>query len=341
MARSTSLVVQNAAAAVLRFLREHAEGTTKEVLRVRPFPAGAEVSMQTIQRALMWLRDEMDAPIIFDRSDNHWKLTERSFTLPFLDPVQSDFEAVLFASALLEPLVDQSLFGRLQRLVEDMDLKIREGNRARQKSQTIKLRGGALTATVSMGKPAALATVTKILHAIGNRPLKISYKSPWSDPESSGREHEIEPWQLRIHDGSLYLRAFSLTRNAPRSFRVAQIESVRQLPPRTPRIKLPPRDQLWGDDDPAFGVDSDRPGQATVILRGPVARWAAMEQWHPAQVDTWLEANERLKRSVSFRSCREFARRLASLGDGLESVAPPALRDEVLSIAKSIQAALK
>jgi len=341
MARSTSLVVQNAAANVLRFLRAHAEGATKEVLCSRPFPPGSEMSMQTIQRALKWLRDEKDAPIIFDRSDNHWKLTEPSFTLPFLDPGQSDLEAVLFASALLEPLVDKSLFDRLRRLVEDMDLKIREGHRTRTKGQPIKLRPGSLTATVSMGKPADLTMVTKILHAIGSRPLKIRYKSPWSDPDTAAREHEIEPWQLRIHDGSLYLRAFSITRGAPRSFRVAQIESVRQLPPRAARALVPRRDHVWGDDDPAFGVDSDRPGQATVILRGPVARWAAMEQWHPAQVDTWRTANERLERTVPFRSCRELARRLASLGDGLESVSPPALRDEVLTLAKRIKTALK
>lgn len=340
MSRSTSLVVQQAAAAVLRDLREHGDGATKETLCRRPYPAGAEVSMQTTQRALKWLREEKDAPIVFDRSDNKWKLTEPTFTLPFLDPGQRDLEAVLFASALLEPAVDKSLFARLRRMVEDMDLKIREGARSRARGRPLQLRSGNITATISTGKPADLDIVTKILHAINHRPLKIRYKSPWAEAGEPGREHEIEPWQLRIHDGGIYLRAFSLTRDAPRCFRVAQIESLRQLPPRPPKAKMPARKQLWGNDDPAFGVDSDRPGVATVVLRGPVARWTAMELWHPAQTDTWLERNERLERTVPYRSCRELARRLASLGDGLESIEPPALRREVVTIAKKIQEAL-
>lgn len=340
MARSTSPVVQDAAASVLRYLREHADGATKETLCSRPYDADGQVSMQTTQRALKWLRDEKDAPIVFDRSDNKWKLTEPSFTLPFLDPGQHDLEAVLFASALLEPIVDKSLFDRLQRLVEDMDLKIREGAKSRSSTRPLKLKSGNVTATVSTGKPANLNMVTKILHAINHRPLKIRYKSPWAEPDDSGREHEIEPWQLRIHDGGMYLRAFSLTRNAPRCFRVAQIESLRQLPPRPPKEKMPLRGQIWGDDDPAFGVDSDRPGHATVVLRGPVARWVAMEQWHPAQIDTWLPNSDRLRRVVPYRSCRELARRLASLGDGLDAISPPELESEVLAIAKKIQAAI-
>ena len=66
----------------------------------------------------------------------------------------------------------------------------------------------------------------------------------------------------------------------------------------------------------------------------------AMEQWHPAQIDTWLPNSDRLRRVVPYRSCRELARRLASLGDGLDAISPPELESEVLAIAKKIQAAI-
>jgi predicted DNA-binding transcriptional regulator YafY len=39
-----------------------------------------------------------------------------------------------------------------------------------------------------------------------------------------------------------------------------------------------------------------------------------------------------LERTVAYRSCREMARRLASLLDGVESIAPAQLRDEVVRI---------
>ena len=336
MSRSISPVVLNAAAAALRYLAAHPDGATKDALCTNPFPDGAAVSKPTMQRALVWLRDEKDAPIRFDRADGKWKLTAPDFTLPLLDPSQSDFEAVLFASALLEPLVDASLLKRLERLEEDMDLKVRERTSSRKGKPPIQLRRGALTATVTTGKPANLDLVTKIVHAIGKRPLKIRYKSPWADPDDAGREHEIEPWQLRIHDGALYLRAYSVTRQAPRSFRVAQIEHLLQLPPRAPRAQIPPKPEIWGAADPAYGVDSDRPGVAIVRLRGAVARWAVMEQWHDEQEDTWIEDGQLLERRVAYRSCRELARRLASLGDGLVHVEPEELRAEVRQLATAI-----
>lgn len=336
MARAPSPVVLNAAAAVLRYLaRRKTQGATKEELCARALGGEDTVSPQTIQRALVWLRDEKDAPIHFDRSTKRWRLLEPSFSLPLLDPGPSDFEAVLYASALLEPLVDPALLARLNRLVEDMDLKVREGARRRKDGPTMQLRPGALSATVTTGKPANFTMVTKILHAIGRRPLKIRYVSPWAPAEDSGRDHEIEPWQLRIHDGGLYLRAYSITRDAPRSFRVAQIERLSQLPPRTPRVQRPPTPKIWGDQDPAFGVDHDRPGTATVRLRGAVARWAATEQWHKEQRDEWIEPMELLERHVPYRSCRELARRLVSIGDGLASVTPDELADEVRRIAEA------
>ena len=78
---------------------------------------------------------------------------------------------MLYASALLEPLVDPSLLARLNRLVEDMDLKVREGARRRKDGPTMQP-AGALSATVTTGKPANFTMVTKILHAIGRRPLR-------------------------------------------------------------------------------------------------------------------------------------------------------------------------
>ena len=44
---------------------------------------------------------------------------------------------------------------------------------------------------------------------------------------------------------------------------------------------------------------------------------------------------ELLERHVPYRSCRELARRLVSIGDGLASVTPDELADEVRRIAEA------
>ena len=63
---------------------------------------------------------------------------------------------------------------------------------------------------------------------------------------------------------------------------------------------------------------------------GTVARWVSRMQWDPAQQDRWVEARELLERTVPYHSCREFARRLLSIIDGLEMIEPAELREEVL-----------
>ena len=87
-----------------------------------------------------------------------------------------------------------------------------------------------------------------------------------------------------------------------------------------------------------MGVDDDRPGVATVRVTGPYARWVELECWDDSQEDRWSADMTVLERRVEYRSCRECARRLLSLGDGLLSVEPTELREEVSAHATALAA---
>jgi predicted DNA-binding transcriptional regulator YafY len=52
-------------------------------------------------------------------------------------------------------------------------------------------------------------------------------------------------------------------------------------------------------------------------------------KWDENQEDRWLEPNEVLERRIRYRSQREFARRILTVIDGVESIEPVALRAEV------------
>ena len=105
------------------------------------------------------------------------------------------------------------------------------------------------------------------------------------------------------------------------------MESVEVMAER-PRGEIP--SDPWSTGDPRYGIDEDRPGDAVLRFRGGVARWLAAAQWHPTQMDTWLERGELLERRFRYRSCRELARLLASVADGIESIGPDELRTEVV-----------
>lgn len=314
-----SRVVQETGHAILRYLRAHPDGATKGEL-ARRAPAGG-VSEVTIQRALDWLRNDQDAPVTFDRADLRWRLTDPRFTLPLGDPGVDDLVAVMFAGALLEPLADEELAERLRRMIEDMD------QRVRQRDGAGSFRPGSITATVSRGAPVDPQVLHTLARAIGKQVVRINYRSPWANTE---RSHDIEPWQLRIHDSTFYLRAYSRSSAGPRSFRVSQLLSARVVDGLAPTEAIPSPARIWGDRDPAYGIDEDRPDVATIRVRGAVARWVAGDLWHPAQRDEWIQADELLERTVPYASCREFARRLMTLGEGLVSVQPDELRNAVL-----------
>ncbi len=322
-----SRLVEDTGRAILRYLRSHADGASKGDLAKT-----CRVSEVTIQRALNWLRDVADAPVEYTKDARRWSLLDRSFTLPLSDPSSDDLSAVVFAGAVLAPLGDEKLNGRIRRLIEEMDQRIRGENTTRGR-----MRQGSVVATVTTATPVDPRVVTILSGALAKQVVRIHYTSPWQNTE---RHYEVEPWQLRVHDGAMYLRAYSRTTRGTRSFRVAQIDSAQVLDGVPSEQSVPPRHEMWGEGDPAFGIDQDRPGTATVRIRGGVARWIASAQWHPHQEDRWIEEGELLERKVAYRSCREFARRLLTVGAGLESVEPAALRGEVRAHARQLLQAL-
>ncbi len=331
MSEGPSELVKETARKLLRHLRDNPGGATKEELA-----KVAEVSYPSIQRALTWLRDHCDSPVEFDRGAGRWVLRDLHFTLPLTDPDAQDLSAVLFAEALLAPFADEEITIRLRRLAEQMDAEIRE----RGQTPSEGARPGTLVATLTTGSKTDPQVLSVLFGAVGKQVVQIRYASPWS-ADGGARIHDVEPWQLRLHDGNMYLRAYSRTHKQARSFRVAQIEAAEPIVGLSPRESVPPPDRIWGDHDPAFGIDEDRPGVAVIRIRAPTARWVHPNVWDPGQRDAWIEDGELLERTVSYRSCRELARRLLSLGDAIESVEPAELRDAILDHARSLVERLK
>jgi predicted DNA-binding transcriptional regulator YafY len=324
MSEGPSELVKETARVLLRHLREHGGASKEELAKV------ADVSYPSIQRALTWLRDHCDSPVEFDRTEARWVLRDPHFTLPLTDPDAQDLSAVLFAEALLAPLADEEITARLRRLAEQMDAEIRERGRGAPSDSA---RPGTLVATLTTGSRTDPGILSVLFGAVGKQVVQIRYASPWSRGGSS-RVHDVEPWQLRLHDGNMYLRAYSRTHKEPRSFRVPQIEGAEIIEGLMPREPVPLPDKIWGDHDPAFGIDEDRPGVAVLRVRGSAARWVHHNVWDPGQQDSWIEDGELLERRMAYRSCRELARRLLSLGDALESIEPAELREAVCEHAR-------
>ncbi len=280
----------------------------------------------SVQRALDDLRKVHGAKIEPMGKQKRWKLLE-PFSMPLVAPDREDLVAVLVAQAILEPIADAELRHRLGRLVEDLDERVRTREPDHQHG-TLPARS-SVSATLTLGTPVDPRVLRVLLATCKRRVLRIEYDAPWKPFGEGRRSYEIEPLAVRVHDGAAYLRAWRRDVGQPRTFRVAHIEDVKVLDGAEPRHPIPRGPEVWGDQEPAFGIDHDRGGTAVVRLRGPVARWVARTVWHPDQKDAWLVEGEVLERRLAYRSCRELARRLASVLDGVEAIEPEELRAEV------------
>ncbi len=307
------------------------EVKTRILERLRSDPGGmskaellgsiAGTSAPTVQRALKAL--ESDGVIARDTSRNRWQLVDEAYHLSLDAPDNNDLQAVLIAEAMLGPLVDDDLQSRLRALAEQLDQRIRDRGPSLPPR-----RATAVEVSVTSATRFEPQVLTRLLAAVRRQTVLLEYTSPWTQER---KRRLVEPWQLRLHDSAWYLRAFDRDAAEPRTFRLAHIHRVSHIPHAgPPRVPVPARQRIWGRDDPAFGIDHDRPDVARIIVAAPVSHWLRPILWSPAQKDRWLPG-DRLERTVAYRSCREFARTVRAVADAVITIEPEELRNEVLA----------
>ncbi len=306
---------------VLRLLQKH------ESITIERLAAGCGKSKPTVKRAIEWLRQRCSAPLEYIGRLRAWRLMDKSFALPLADPTPEDLQAALTAAGLLDQLGQERAAKRARALFDEFAQRM-EGAKGPV------LRAQALRVTQTSSSLRDPRWLLQLLGAAGRAVFRIGYHSPWKNEHTT---HLFEPWQVWLHDGVFYVRGHSRTRRGPRTFRVANVTAMSPLPGDKPTAAVP--EDPWSGDEPRYGIDNDRPGEARLRFVGPVARWVAGTKWHAEQVDTLTD--DALERRVRYRSCRELARRLAAVGDGLDLVEPAELRDEVLRIARETQTALQ
>jgi predicted DNA-binding transcriptional regulator YafY len=277
------------------------------------------VSKETVKRALEWLRD-CGAQIEYCGRARAWVLKDREFALPLVEPSADDLQAALTAAGLLRELGQQVAADRARALFADLARQI-SGEKRKP------FRVDALRVTQATDVVADSRWMLQLLAAARRHVVRLQYRSPWKDEAVT---HELEPWQVWLHNGVLYVRGYSRTRGAERTFRLAHVESVMSLSDTRPAFPVPA--DPWAGEDPRYGIDEDRPGEAVVRFRGRSARSIAVTRWHPSQHDTWVVNDEVLERRLAYRSCREFARRLAAVADGIETLEPKELRLELVGL---------
>ena len=304
-------------ACIDRLLREQGSVRTAEV-------AGRfEVSARQIKRDIEYLRDRLDAPIVYRRAENAY-LYERPFDeLRFADEKLLLFYVLARSLAANEhyvPIVSAELLANLEsHLARDY----------RPVSERISYE-------LSLAEPLSMEDFTTVCQAmlLGCR-LDLVYVNA----KAERSERSVEPERLVNYSGRWYLVAWDLLRGALRTFHLSRVGKLSISKELVASPSTPGRDDASVEAYLASGFGIFKgvtTVEAKVRIKGPAAALVARQSWHPKQrvergIDTDGEPHTDITLPVA--DWTELLGRVLSFGSAAEAIAPPefkkAWREEI------------
>ncbi|MEW5757075.1 MAG: YafY family protein [Pseudomonadota bacterium] len=279
-------------------------------------------SRATINRDIEYLRDRLNAPIIYDRALRGYRYDqvpgEPPFALPGLWFNADEIHALLtchrllaeIQPGLLDPHV-RPLQERLRKVLEKTDHSWEEVTR----------RVRILPHSTRRVQPDHFTTATSAL--LSRKRLRLHYHGR---ARAEATDREVSPQRLVHYRDNWYLDAWCHLRKDLRSFTLDAIHSASKLD----QVALDlPESELDAHFASAYGIFAG-PATHTAILRFTPerARWVADEHWHPDQHGAWLP-DGRYELRIPYSDPRELIMDILKYGPDVEVIGPDELRREV------------
>ncbi len=283
------------------------------------------MSPATLKRDLAHLRDRMNAPVIFDREQQGWRLDPglrhagKQYELPGLWFSAEEIHALLTMQQLLAQLDAGGLLGpHIEPLTARLHTLLGTGTpSAADVAHRIKVH---MVAARPMHLPHFQALGSGLLQ---RRRLLIGYLSRGRGEAS---EREVSPQRLIHYRGNWYLDAWCHLRNALRSFSVDAVQWVQVLDSPAASVPDAELDSVLGS---GYGIFAGEDVQwAKLCFSADRARWVAAELWHPRQRGTFAKDGS-YPLELPYADPRELVMDILRHVPEVEVLGPDALRDEV------------
>ena len=285
------------------------------------------VSWATLKRDLNYLKDRLNAPIIFDRElggyrfETEGKRVGPQYELPGLWFSAEEIHALLTMQHLLSNLDTGGLLGpqikpllaRLTGLLGTADNPAEEVQR-RIRIRTVGAREFHLEHFQAVGSA-----------LLRRKRLIIRYHARGTDATT---EREVSPQRLVHYRDNWYLDAWCHLRDELRAFSVDAIRHAEILDRRAKDVAEKRLDEVLGS---SYGIFSgDVVSWATLRFTAERARWVASERWHPNQEARLLkDGSYELK--VPYSDDRELIMDIMKYGSDCRVISPKALSDRVVA----------
>lgn len=285
------------------------------------------VSWATLKRDLAYLRDRLNAPIIFDRDLGGYRFEEKKqqtgpqYELPGLWFSAEEIHALLTMQHLLSNLDTGGLLGsqikpllaRLTGLLASADNPAEEIQR-RIRIETVGARQFHLDHFQAVGSA-----------LLRRKRLIIRYYARGTDEES---EREVSPQRLVHYRDNWYLDAWCHLRDGLRAFSVDAIKYAEILDTQAKDVPDTRLDDVLGA---GYGIFSgEKISWATLRFSPERSRWVSFERWHSKQ-QAKINQDGSYELKIPYTDDRELIMDILKYGGDCQVIEPEVLRDRVVT----------
>jgi predicted DNA-binding transcriptional regulator YafY len=271
------------------------------------------VSPATLKRDLAFLRERMDAPIVYDNLANGYHFGSGAggkagarHELPGLWFSENEIHALLTMHQLLAGLDDDGVLARqLQGMLGS------DARQARELMRRVKVIGTARRRVPS-----------RYFELLGSallqrRRVALRY---FKRSDRSTSEREVSPQRLVNYRATWYLDAWCHASEGLRRFALDAIRDAGLLEGKAKNVGVR---ELEAELDGGYGIYGGAGAKvkwATLVFDAAAALWVANEEWHPQQKSRWLDGTAgmgRYKLQVPYSDPTELAMDILRHGDSV------------------------
>jgi predicted DNA-binding transcriptional regulator YafY len=285
--------------------------------------AALEVSPATLKRDLQYLRQRLDAPIVYTRLDNGYRFggsaRDGAHQLPGLWFSDKEIHALLTMHQLIQGLEAEGVLGRhLQPLLDKLHGMLGSNDVAARE----------LMQRVNIVAAARRPVDARFFELIGSallerRRIDLLYFSRGRGSES---RREVSPQRLTHYRNTWYLDAWCHRSAGLRRFALDAVRQASTLPQRAKEVAMT---TVRGELDGGYGVFAGRRLKwATLRFSAEAAQWVATEQWHAQQQMQWLDDGG-LQLRLPYADSTELSMDILRHGDQVRVLAPQELVQQV------------
>lgn len=182
-----------------------------------------EVTRKTILRDIDYLRNNRDAPIVYDQQRWGYYYSEENYVLPSLHLNEGDLVGMLISHKVLEQYKNTPLQGQLNKIFQKITQSLPK--KVTINSAWMDNRITVLPDHLSVIRPEVWDIVAQALQR--EQSLDICYQKPG---EQETGKRTVDPYHLTGYQGEWYLIGHCHLRNEVRTFAISRIEEAGILP---------------------------------------------------------------------------------------------------------------